>query len=93
MTRFSSRTILAFVAPFTLLIALFASSTAKAAGNDDLNNSAIEEMIVVAHHTPTPAHLVGSSVSVLETEDFSQRITFDPAALLRILPSLSISQT
>ena len=93
MNKFSSRAVLALAASFTLLIALLASSTAKAAGNDDLDNSAIEEMIVVAHHTPTPAHLVGSSVSVLETEDFSQRITFDPAALLRILPSLNISQT
>lgn len=78
---------------FTLLITLLTNSMALAENTDDPNNPAIEEMIVVAHHTPTPASLVGSSTSVLDAEDFSNRITFDPAALFRSLPSLNVSQT
>ena len=93
MINLSSRAFQAFVTPLTLPIALLASSAAMAANNDDLDDAAIEEIIVVAHHTPTPARLVGSSVSVLEADDFSQRITFDPAELLRMLPSLNVSQT
>ena len=67
--------------------------SALAENTDDPNNREIEEMIVVAHHTPTPANLVGSSISVLDAKDFSNRITFDPAALFRSLPSLNVSQT
>ena len=93
MINLSSRAFRAFVTPLTLPIALLASSAAMAANNDDLDDAAIEEIIVVAHHTPTPARLVGSSVSVLEVDDFSQRITFDPAELPRMLPSLNVSQT
>lgn len=78
---------------FTLLITLLTNPMALAENTDDPNNPAIEELIVVAHHTPTPASLVGSSISVLDAEDFSNRITFDPAALFRSLPSLNVSQT
>ena len=78
---------------FTLLITSLTNSLALAKNADDPNNRAIEEMIFVAHHTPTPASLVGSSTSVLDAEDFSNRITFDPAALFRSLPSLNVSQT
>jgi vitamin B12 transporter len=93
MINQSSRAFLVFVAFFALLIILLASAKAMAANSDDLNDAAIEEMIVVAHHIPTPAHLVGSSVSVFDTDDFSKRITFNPADLLRMLPSLNVSQT
>ena len=76
-----------------LLFTLLTHPIALAENTDDPNNREIEEMIVVAHHTPTPANLVGSSISALDTEDFSNRITFDPAALFRSLPSLNVSQT
>lgn len=58
-----------------------------------LTDVGIEEMVVVAHHKPTPSHLVGSSISVLDTQEFADRITFDPSALFRNLPSLNVSQT
>lgn len=55
--------------------------------------TAIEEMVVVANHLPTPSYLVGSAFSVLDTEAFAERIHFDPSALFRNLPSLNVSQT
>ena len=76
----------------TILGLTFASTVAVAEQTSPAD-AEIEEMVVVAHHTPVPGHLVGSSISVLDTHDFAARITFDPSALLRTLPSLNLSQT
>ena len=93
MNNLSACTCSAILVFFIFLITLLTHPIALAENTDDPNNREIEEMIVVAHHTPTPASLVGSSTSVLDAEDFSNRITFDPAALFRSLPSLNVSQT
>lgn len=68
-------------------------STVVFADGTTATDAEIEEMVVVAHHTPIPSHLVGSSISVLNTQAFADRITFDPNALFRSLPSLNLSQT
>ena len=93
MNNPSSSTCSAILFFFSPLITLFTNSSAVAENDDNPNARAVEEMIVVAHHTPTTANLIGSSISALDTEDFSDRITFDPAALFRSLPSLNVSQT
>ena len=85
--RFTSR-----FSSLTLLALTFASAVTFAEQNPAADAD-IEEMVVIAHHTPVPSHLVGSSVSLLDTQDFADRITFDPSALLRSLPSLNLSQT
>ena len=68
-------------------------STVVFADGTTATDAEIEEMVVVAHHTPIPGHLVGSSISLLNTQAFADRITFDPSALFRSLPSLNLSQT
>ena len=78
--------------PLTVL-GLALASAATFAEPTAVSDAEIEEMVVVAHHTPIPSHLVGSSVSVLDTQDFADRISFDPSALFRNLPSLNLSQT
>ena len=85
--RFTSR-----FSSLTLLALTFASAVTFAEQNPAADAD-IEEIVVIAHHTPVPSHLVGSSVSLLDTQDFADRITFDPSALLRSLPSLNLSQT
>ena len=78
--------------PLTVL-GLALASAATFAEPTAVSDAEIEEMVVVAHHTPIPSHLVGSSVSVLDTQDFADRISFDPSALFRNLPSINLSQT
>ena len=85
--RFASR-----FRSLTVLALTFASTVTFATQAPDADTD-IEEVIVVAHHAPIPSHLVGSSISVLDTQDFADRITFDPSALFRSLPSLNLSQT
>lgn len=68
-------------------------ATATPTSNTSLFDSAIDEVIVVANYQPTPQHLVGSSVSILNTDKFSARGVFDPTALFRTLPSLNVSHT
>ena len=75
------------------LLGLTFVSTVVFADRTPATDAEIEEMVVVAHHTPIPSHLVGSSISVLNTQAFADRITFDPSALFRSLPSLNLSQT
>ena len=79
-------------AVFTL-VAWCSISAAQSTYGANVNFQDIEEVIVVAHQRPIPANAIGSSVSVLDTDDFSKRINFDPSALLRTLPSLNVSQT
>ena len=57
------------------------------------SDGAFDEIIVVANYLPTPQQLVGSSISVIDSDTFSARTLFDPAALFRTLPSLNVSQT
>ena len=75
------------------LLGLTFVSTVVFADRTPATDAEIEEMVVVAHHTPIPGHLVGSSISLLNTQAFADRITFDPSALFRSLPSLNLSQT
>ena len=79
-------------AVFTL-VAWCSISAAQSTYGANVNFQDIEEVIVVAHQRPIPANAIGSSVSVLDIDDFSKRINFDPSALLRTLPSLNVSQT
>lgn len=60
---------------------------------DAAANPWMDEVVVVANRTPTPQHLVGSTVTVLDTVQFSNRAVFDPAGLFRTLPSLNVSQS
>ncbi len=77
-----------------LMPALAVAKTSDTVNADDsASDGAIDEVIVVANHLPTPQQLVGSSISVIDADTFSARSLFDPAALFRTLPSLNISQT
>ena len=77
----------------TLCLILTSALCAAEQKSRETSQNTIDETIVTANHMPTPAQLVGSAVSVLNTEDFAKRITFDPSALFRSLPSLNLSQT
>ena len=74
--RFTSR-----FSSLTLLALTFASAVAFAEQNPAADAD-IEEMVVIAHHTPVPSHLVGSSVSLLDTQDFADRHTLRPQRLV-----------
>ena len=70
-----------------------AQTSDKVFADDSASDGAFDEIIVVANYLPTPQQLVGSSISVIDTDTFSARTLFDPAALFRTLPSLNVSQT
>ena len=94
-TRRAFFLLLSFAVAFVPVLAISqATSTVNSENSENsVFNGSIDEVVVVANYLPTPQQLVGSSISVIDTDAFSARTLFDPAALFRTLPSLNVSQT
>src|SRR5690606_21344045 len=71
----------------------FTVAAEPSAATSSAADAAWEEVVVVAHHLPRPARVVGSAVTVLDAADIDVRRVDLGAELLREVPGLAVSRS